>query len=60
MEGKKVAVSLCVLETDDEFLIIHRGKKKQSIEECVNMYISLDGKLVAFETPEYCCIRKVK
>lgn len=60
MEGKKVAVSLCILETNDEYLLIHRGKKKQSIEECVNMYIPIGGKLESFETPEDCCIREVK
>lgn len=60
MNGQKIAVALCILETDDEYLLIHRGKKKTTKEECVNQYIPIGGKLEPFETPEEGCCREVK
>lgn len=59
-DGKKRAVSLCILETEDEYLLIRRGKEKVEKEDCVNQYIPIGGKLEALETPENAVIREIK
>ena len=59
-DGKKRAVSLCILETEKEYLLIRRGKEKNQKEDCVNQYIPIGGKVEALETPEDAVIREVK
>ena len=59
-DGKKRAVSLCILETEEEYLLIRRGKEKNQKEDCVNQYIPIGGKVEALETPEDAVIREVK
>lgn len=59
IDGKRCA-SLCVLETDQEYLLIRRGKEKNSLEDCVNQYIPIGGKLEPLETPEEAVIREVQ
>lgn len=60
IDGKKRAVSLCILETDNEYLLIRRGKRKNQKEDCTNQYIPIGGKLEALETPEEAVIREIK
>ncbi len=60
VDGKKRAVSLCILETDTEYLLIRRGKEKCEKEDCVNQYIPIGGKIEALETPEEAVVREIK
>lgn len=60
IDGRKRAVSLCILQTDKEYLLIRRGKEKCEKEDCVDQYIPIGGKIEAFETPEEAVIREVK
>lgn len=49
--------TLCYLEQDDCYLMLHRNKKKQDVNE--NKWIGVGGKFLPGEAPEECLIREV-
>lgn len=50
--------SLCYIEKDEKYLMIHRTKKNNDINE--NKWIGIGGKFEVGESPEECIIREVK
>lgn len=50
--------SLCYIEKDEKYLMLHRTKKKNDINE--NKWIGIGGKFEVGESPEECIIREVK
>lgn len=50
--------SLCYIEKDEKYLMLHRTKKKKDISE--NKWIGIGGKFELGESPEECVIREVK
>lgn len=50
--------SLCYIEKDEKYLMLHRTKKKNDINE--NKWIGIGGKFEADESPEECIVREVK
>ncbi len=60
VDGQKKGISLCILESEKEYLFIRRGKKKTSIEDWNDQYIPIGGKIEPYETPEEAVIREVK
>mgnify|MGYP001037974905 CR=1 FL=1 len=57
--GLKRGICLCILENDDEFLLIRRGKTKTDLEELGGYYIPIGGKIDPYETPEEAVTREV-
>lgn len=57
--GLKRGICLCILECNDEFLLIRRGKTKMDMEELGGLYIPIGGKIDPFETPEQAIIREI-
>lgn len=49
--------TLCYIEKDNKYLMLHRIKKKNDIHE--NLWVGLGGKFEAGESPEDCVIREV-
>ena len=49
--------TLCYIEQDGKYLLLHRIKKKKDVNE--GKWIGVGGKLEAGETPEECVIREV-
>lgn len=60
MEGHKKCISLCILETETEYLLIKRGKRKKNLEDLSGNYIPIGGKIEPYETPEVAIIREIK
>lgn len=50
--------SLCYIEKDEKYLMLHRTKKKNDINE--NKWIGIGGKFEGDESPEECIVREVK
>ena len=50
--------SLCYIENDEKYLMLHRTKKNNDINE--NKWIGIGGKFEVGESPEECIIREVK
>ena len=50
--------SLCYIEKDEKYLMLHRTKKNNDINE--NKWIGIGGKFEVGESPEECIIREVK
>lgn len=50
--------SLCYIEKDEKYLMLHRTKKKNDINK--NKWIGIGGKFEADESPEECIVREVK
>lgn len=50
--------SLCYIEKDGKYLMLHRTKKKIDINK--NKWIGIGGKFEAGESPEECIVREVK
>ena len=50
--------TLCYLERDDRYLMLHRVKKKNDINK--EKWIGVGGRFEFGETPEECVIREVK
>lgn len=50
--------SLCYLEKDGKYLMLHRTKKKNDINE--GKWLGIGGKFEQGESPEECIIREVK
>ncbi|MDE6142174.1 MAG: NUDIX domain-containing protein, partial [Bacilli bacterium] len=57
--GLKRGICLCILENNDELLLIKRGKIKKDLEELGGFYIPIGGKIDPFETPNNAVIREV-
>jgi len=50
--------TLCYIERGDEYLMLHRTKKKDDINE--GMWIGFGGKFENGESPEQCLLREVR
>ena len=50
--------SLCYLEKDDAYLMLHRIKKEHDMNK--DKWIGVGGKFEPFESPEDCVIREVR
>lgn len=50
--------TLCYLEKDNKYLMLHRTKKEKDINK--GKWLGIGGKLEKGETPEQCLIREVK
>lgn len=50
--------TLCYIEKDDKYLMLHRTKKENDINK--NKWLGVGGKLEEGESPEECIIREVK
>ena len=50
--------TLCYIEKDDNYLMLHRIKKKNDLNE--HKWIGIGGHLEAEESPEDCLLREVK
>ena len=50
--------TLCYLEKDDSYLMLHRVKKKNDINQ--DKWIGVGGHPLAYESPEDCLLREVK
>lgn len=50
--------TLCYIEKDDSYLMLHRVKKEHDINH--GKWIGVGGKFEPFETPEECLLREVK
>lgn len=53
-----INTTLCYIEKDGNYLMLHRTKKKNDINE--GKYIGVGGKFEPDETPEECLLREVK
>lgn len=50
--------TLCYIEKDEKYLMLHRTKKKNDINK--NKWLGIGGKFEEGESPEECMIREVK
>ena len=50
--------TLCYLEKDEKYLMLHRTKKKNDINK--GKWLGIGGKLETGETPEECLKREVQ
>ena len=50
--------TLCYLEKDEKYLMLHRTKKKNDINK--GKWLGIGGKLESGETPEECLKREVQ
>lgn len=50
--------TLCYIEKDGKYLMLHRNKKENDLNE--GKWIGVGGKIEAGETPEECMLREVK
>ena len=50
--------TLCYLEKEGKYLMLHRTKKKKDINQ--NKWLGVGGKLEEGESPEECLVREVK
>jgi len=50
--------TLCYIEKDEKYLMLHRTKKKK--DENHDKWIGVGGKFEAGESPDECVIREVK
>ncbi len=50
--------TLCYLERDGQYLMLHRNRKKNDVNE--DKWIGVGGKLERDESPEDCVLREVK
>lgn len=60
IEGQKRCISLCILESEEEYLLIRRGKRKKDLSDLSGFYIPIGGKLEPYETFEDAVIREIK
>ena len=56
MQNKLIFTTLCYIEQDGKYLMLHRNKKKDDINK--NKYIGIGGHLEHGETPEECIVRE--
>lgn len=55
---KHVMTTLCYIEKDDSYLMLHRVKKENDLNK--DKWIGVGGKFEEGETPEECLLREVK
>ena len=55
---KQTLTTLCYIEKDDSYLMLHRTKKENDLNH--DKWIGVGGKLEEGETPEECLLREVK
>lgn len=55
---KHVMTTLCYIEKDDNYLMLHRTKKENDLNK--DKWIGVGGKFEENETPEECLLREVK
>ena len=55
---KKLQTTICYIEKDGKYLMLHRNKKKIDINK--DKWIGVGGKFEKGESPEECVIREVK
>lgn len=53
-----INTTLCYIEKDDSYLMIHRNKKQNDCNK--DKWIGIGGKFEEGESPEECCVREVK
>lgn len=53
-----VNTTLCYIEKDNQYLMLHRTKKKNDLNE--SKWIGVGGKFEKDETPEECLLREVR
>jgi len=53
-----INTTLCYIEKDNKFLMLHRTKKENDLNE--GKWIGVGGKFEKGETPEECLLREVK
>ena len=52
------STTLCYLERDDAYLMLHRVKKEDDYNH--DKWVGVGGKFERFESPEDCLLREVK
>ena len=57
-ERKMILSTLCYIEKDNQYLMLHRTKKKNDINK--DKWIGIGGKFEENESPEECVTREVK
>lgn len=57
-ESEMLMTTLCYIEKDDSYLMLHRVKKKNDINK--DKWIGVGGKFKDRESPEDCLLREVK
>ena len=50
--------TLCYLEKDDKYLMLHRVKKKNDVNQ--DKWIGVSGHALSYESPEDCLLREVQ
>jgi len=55
---KSPLTTLCYIEKDDKYLMLHRVKKEQDVNK--DKWIGIGGHFEAGESPEECLLREVK
>lgn len=58
MGAEMVNTTLCYIEKDNKYLMLHRTKKENDLNE--GKWIGVGGKFEPNETPEECLLREVK
>lgn len=53
-----ILTTLCYIENDDQYLMLHRTKKKNDLNE--GKWIGVGGKFEKDESPEECLLREVR
>lgn len=53
-----INTTLCYIEKDNKYLVIHRTKKKNDLNQ--DKWIGVGGKFFENESPEECLLREVK
>ena len=53
-----ILTTLCYIEKDEKYLMLHRVKKKEDINK--NKWIGVGGHANEWESPEECLVREVK
>ena len=53
-----INTTLCYIEKDNKYLMLHRTKKENDLNE--GKWIGVGGKFEKGETPEECLLREVK
>jgi 8-oxo-dGTP diphosphatase len=56
--NKMINTTLCYIERDNKYLMLHRTKKENDLNE--GKWIGVGGKFEKDETPEECLLREVK
>ena len=58
MDDSKILTTLCYIEQDDKYLMLHRTAKQNDINE--GKWIGVGGHFKEGESPEECLLREVK